>query len=580
MYPDRRLLDLARGERSRLGAAVALGGLAGVAAAVAAAALAHAVANAGLHGATLRELVPTIALGVAAVGLRAVLGWGSESLALTASARLRHSLRRRLLAHLVAARSVSVGGTSAGELATVALEGVDALDDVFSRYLPQLALAAVVPLEVAALVLIADPLSALVLALTAPLIPLFAWLLGRWAEVEARRRWQSLTRLGAAALDLIQGLDALVLLGRGRAPVARIAAVTRDLRRETMAVLRVAFLSAGALELVATLSTAVVAVSIGLRLLAARLSLEQGLLVLLLTPEFFGPLRRLGASFHAATSGMAALDRIGELLALPIPAGRVRDAHGTMPPQAEIRLEAVTVQYPPRAAGEPAVTALDAVDLVLGPGELVALVGRSGAGKSTVAATLVRLMEPAHGRLTAAGIPAAAIDPAAWRAAFAWVPQSPLLLADTLAANLRLARPDADDAALRAACAAAGLGELLSQLPDGLATTLGERGARLSGGQVKRVALARAVLAEAPLWVLDEATEGLDPDAAAVIDELLAQRAAERAVLVIAHRLATVRHADRIVVLDGGRVVAQGRHDELLAAGGVYAALVAGGGGA
>lgn len=576
--PDRRLLELARQERRRFAAAILLGSLAGLAAIAAAAALARAVAAAAMSGATLAVLAPSLALGLVAVALRAGLGWGSEALALGAAARIRHRLRMRLVRHLAAARPAAGGREQAGELATVVLQGVDALDDGLARYLPQTALAVVVPLAVLSQVLVTDPLSALVLALTAPLIPLFAWLLGRWAALEARRRWRSLGRLGAAALDLIQGLDAVVLLGRARPAVARVTALTEDLRRETMAVLRVAFLSAGALELVATLSTAVLAVAVGLRLLHGRLELAQGLLVLLLAPELFAPLRRLGSSFHAAAGSVAALDRIDQLLALPVAGSPVASPQRPMPCPAPIRLEAVTVRYPPRGDDGMPVTALEELDLTLGPGQLVAVVGPSGAGKSTLAATLLRLVEPAAGRLLAGGVPTAEIDPDVWRAAFAWVPQTPLLLADSLAANLRLARPEADDDSLREACDAVGLGGLLAGLPAGLATSIGERGARLSGGQARRLALARAVLSRASVWVLDEATEGLDPDTAALVDRLLADRPPDRAVLVIAHRLATARLADRVVVLDRGRLVAQGPHEELLGSCGLYAAMVAGGG--
>lgn len=575
----RWLRSLARQEAARLGGAVTLGIAAAVAAVVTAGALARALSRAHLDGAGLAELSPVILVGLAAVGARAALSWISDRTAAVASTRIRERLRARLLDHLAAVGPAIAGREQAGELASVVVEGVDALDEYLARALPQVALAAAVPLVVAVAVLVHDPLGALILVGTAPLIPLFTWLLGRWAAVEAGRRWRSLGRLGAAALDLIQGLDALVLLGRSRAPVDRVRELTRRLRHETMAVLRVAFLSGAALELVATLSTAVVAVAVGLRLLSGRLELEAGLLVLLLAPEFFLPLRRAGAAFHAGATATAAAGRIRDVLEIASPRPVAVPAPASMPEQPTIRLEGVTVRWPGRSPGEPPVTALEGVDLVLAPGETVALVGPSGAGKSTVAAVLLRLVEPAAGRLLADRLPAAGIGPDEWRGAFAWVPQSPVLLEGTVAANLRVARPAASDEDLAAACSAADLDGVLAALPDGLDTPVGERAVRLSGGEARRVALARALLSDAPVVVLDEAAEGLDPDAADALDRTIAALGGRRTVLVIAHRLATARNADRVVMLDRGRVVASGRHVELVSGDGPYAALVAAGGG-
>ncbi len=575
----RWLRSLARQEALRLGAAISLGIAAAVAAVVTAGALARALSRAHLEGAGLAQLEPVIVVGLAAVVARAALSWLSDRTAAVASARIRERLRARLLAHLAAVGPALAGREQAGELAAVAVEGVDALDEYLARALPQVALAAAVPPVVAVAALSRDPLGALILVGTAPLIPLFTWLLGRWAAVEAGRRWRSLGRLGAAALDLIQGLDALVLLGRSRTPVDRVRELTRQLRRETIAVLRVAFLSGAALELIATLSTALVAVAVGLRLLSGRLELEAGLLVLLLAPEFFLPLRRAGAAFHAGATATAAAGRIRHLLAVPAPHAAATPPDASMPERPTIRLQGVTVRWPGRTPGDPPVTALDALDLELAPGETVALVGPSGAGKSTVAAVLLRLVEPAAGRLLADRLPAPRIGPDDWRGAFAWVPQSPVLLEGTLAANLRVARPAASDDDLVAACSAAGLDGVLAELPDGLDTPVGERAVRLSGGEARRVALARALLADAPVVVLDEAAEGLDPDAADALDRTVAALAGRRTVLVIAHRLATARGADRVVMLDRGRVVAAGRHDELVSGGGPYAALVAAGGG-
>jgi len=340
-----------------------------------------------------------------------------------------------------------------------------------------------------------------------------------------------------------------------------------------MEVLRIAFLSALVLELVATLSVAVVAVEIGLRLLHGGLDFEQAFFVLLLAPEFYLPLRRLGADFHAGLAGTTAAQRLFTLLDAPAP---TRPAIATpMPATPTIELRDVSYAYPGnRRRGSIPRPALSSVDLLIEPGEKIAVVGPSGAGKSTLARIVLRFVEPDSGLLMVDGVPAEAIDPDDWRRAIAWVPQNPHLFADTVAANIRLARPESDQKEVATAARHALAKDFIAELPAGYDTPIGERGALLSGGQARRIALARAFLADAPLLILDEPTADLDPRLQAELDVAFEVLLAERSALIIAHRVPTVIAADRVVVLDGGRVIDVGQHEKLLERCELYRRLV------
>ncbi|MBN1660370.1 MAG: thiol reductant ABC exporter subunit CydD [Anaerolineae bacterium] len=576
MKLSRRLVDRGWTDPFTLGLTVGLGLLAGLAVAGQARLLAHVVARAFLAGDGLDVLAPALAGFVALALARAALVWGRDVAAHHLADGAKQALRARLAAHLLALGPAYVHGERVGEIAHTAVDGIEALDDYFRLYLPQMALAALVPAAVLLLVFPLDWISGLVLLLTAPLIPLFMVLIGHAAGAATRRRWTALGRLSAHFLDALRGLPALKILGQSRARIDLIARAGERFRELTMEVLRLAFLSALVLELVATLSTAVVAVQVGLRLLYGHLSFEHAFFVLILAPEFYLPLRLLGARFHAGTAGAAAAERIFQVLdARPEvegthPGGWRYMRSGEAPPLfAGITFDDVRYSYD--GGDRPA---LRGVSFQVAAGETVALVGPTGAGKTTITYLLLRFLDPQQGAIRVDGQPLAEIEPDAWRRQVAWVPQDPLLFYGTVADNIRLARPDAGMEEVARAARLAGATSFIEALPEGYDTLVGERGARLSGGEIRRIALARAFLEDAPFLVLDEATAHLDPETESAIQAALDGLLPGRTALIVAHRLQTVVRADRILVIEGGQIVEEGTHTGLLALGGLYRRLV------
>ncbi|MFJ2779358.1 thiol reductant ABC exporter subunit CydD [Kitasatospora sp. NPDC087315] len=554
---DPRLLGYARTTRAFLAGSVVLGG-AGAALVVAQASLiAEIVVRAFQQGAALGELTtPLVLLALTALG-RGLVGWLTELTAHRSVARVKSTLRRRLLDHATALGPAYLAGRRTGELTTLATRGIDALDDYFARYLPQLALSVVVPVIVLLRIVGADFASAAIIAGTLPLIPLFMVLIGMATQSRMDRQWDTLSRLSHHFLDVVAGLPTLKVFNRARAQAATIARITADYRRATLRTLRIAFISSFALELLSTLSVALVAVSIGFRLVDGTLDLETGLLVLILAPEVYFPIRQVGALYHSSVEGLTAADEIFQVLETPLPAAGTVAAPALA--GAVVTAEDLTVTFPGRTG-----PALDDASLTLRPGGTVALTGPSGAGKSTLLAVLLGLTTPDTGtvRITAADgrtYDLAELAPESWRRQIAWVPQHPHLFAGTITDNLRLYRPDADEPELRAALRAAHALDFVDRLPQGLATVLGEDGAGLSAGQRQRLALARVLLADdRPLVLLDEPTANLDGESEAAVVAAVRALAEDpaRTVLLVAHRPALLAVADERVRLAGPAPVA------------------------
>ncbi|MER7461748.1 thiol reductant ABC exporter subunit CydD [Streptomyces sp. NPDC097981] len=547
---DPRLLRYARSTRLFLAAVVALG-LAGAGLVVGQAMLiAEIVVGAfeqGLDGEALR--MPLLLLAAVALG-RGLLAWLTELAAHRAGAAVKSQLRGRLLdraadlgpgwlsGHGVSPGRRAWGGT--GALVALATRGVDALDDYFSRYLPQLGLAVVVPVAVLARIVTEDWVSAAVIVVTLPLIPLFMVLIGMATQSRMDRQWRLLSRLSGHFLDVVAGLPTLKVFGRAKAQAESIRKITDEYRQATVRTLRTAFLSSFALELLATLSVALVAVTIGMRLVHGDLDLYTGLVILILAPEAYLPLRQVGAQYHAAAEGLAAAEEIFEVLQTPVAA-----SGGTDPVPASglrIEIDGVAVRYEGRGEDSPG-----PVSLAVEPGECVALTGPSGVGKSTLLQVVMGFVVPTAGRVRIGGVDLASLLLKEWRERIAWVPQQPHLFAGTIAQNVRLARPDASAGAVADALKDAGAWEFVSALPRGVDTELGDGGAGLSAGQRQRLALARAFLADRPVLLLDEPTAALDGETEAAVVDAVRRLAVGRTVLLVVHRPALLAVADRVV---------------------------------
>ncbi|MFF7587724.1 thiol reductant ABC exporter subunit CydD [Kitasatospora purpeofusca] len=512
---------------------------------------------------------PLVALGTV-LALRALLAWARGALAQRAAAATKRDLRDRLTAHLRDTGPRRLAAGRHGETATLLTRGLDALDPYLTGYLPTMAATAVVPLVVVVRLGLADWTSALIVVITLPLIPVFGALVGLHTAQRTARQWRLLARLGGHFLDVVAGLPTLRAFGRERHQTRVVREMADAHRRATMRTLRVAFLSSLVLETVATLSVALVAVPVGLRLLDGALDLRTALVVLFLAPEAYLPLRAAGAAFHDSAEGIAVTERVFALLDDEGATDGAGDPDDTAPataptarllvkapapapvPEARtarLRLEGVTVHHPDRA--EPA---LADVSLTVHPGEHLALVGPSGAGKSTLLALLLGFVTPGTGRVLVDGTDLAALDPDAWLAQVAWVPQRPHLFATSVADNIRLGRPDATDAEVRAAARAACADGFIAALPQGYDTVLGEHGAGLSAGQRQRTALARAFLKDAPVLLLDEPTAHLDPESEAAVTGATAELMRGRTAIVVAHRTGLLPHADRILTVRAGSV--------------------------
>lgn len=548
---DRRLLRHAGAARRHVVHAGAIGA-ADAALLVVQASLITTLVVVPLRGAALAQVrEPVLALAGVVVG-RSLLAWGGQVAAHSASARVKSQLRRALLAHVARLGPQWLATQSVGDVATLATRGTDALDGYFARYLPALVTAALVPISVTVVVFVCDPVSGLIICLTLPLVPLFAILVGMTAARRARLQWRALAALGGHFLDVVEGLTTLLVFRRAEAQAATIRRVADENRRASMGTLRLAFLSSAILEFLATICVALVAVSVGLRLLDGRSDLRTGLFVILLSPDAYWPLRQVGAQFHASAEGLAAAEQLFAVLETPDSAARVPAARRPAPDLARsaIRFEGLTVAYDRGSA------ALAPLHLDLAPGEYLGVAGPSGCGKSTLLAVLLKFATPTAGRVLVDGPDGVAdlaeIDPDTWRAQVAWVPQNPWYAARSIAENVRLARPAASDAQVARALRLANASEFVEALPEAMATVLGVGGAPLSAGQRQRIALARAFLRDAPLVLLDEATAHLDPASERAIAEAVRRLASERTVIAVAHRPALLEDADRVIHLQPG----------------------------
>jgi thiol reductant ABC exporter CydD subunit len=544
---DPRLLQHAHATRGFLVASVAIGSMSALLLVAQAFLIANVVADAFQGGATVADLSGPISALVGIAVARAVLVWGSETVGHRSAAHATSQLRMQVVERAIRLGPAFLGGRGVGELTTLVTRGASALDIYFARYLPQLVLAVLVPLIATAFIVTWDPLAAIIIALTVPIIPMFMVLIGKQTESRVSRQWSTLGVLSGHFLDVVEGLPTLKVFNRAKAQAAMIRSVGDRYRTSTMAVLRISFLSSLVLELLASLSVAIIAVSIGLRLVEGTMALSTGLAVLILAPEVYLPLRLVGQHFHAAADGVGAAQRMFEVLETePGPVGTARVDAST----ATLRLRDLRVAFDDRVAVADA-------SFDIRPGRVTALVGPSGCGKSTILTVLLGLVGPPTATVeglvelvddSGAAVPLADADPTSWRDQLGWVPQSPAMLAGSVADNVRFGRAGFSDEDVAGALQAAGLNA--AELPRGLSTPISEGGAGVSVGQVRRIGVARALLADPAILLLDEPTAALDGTREAEVGVTVAKLArAGRTVVVVTHRQSLIDLADDVVEL-------------------------------
>lgn len=555
-----------------LKAAVAIGLTSGLLLIAQAWLLANVVNAVVFAQATLADVMPWLWGMLAIFLLRAGLAWASEQAAFHAAVQVKLAIRAQLYQRVQQLGPAWLTGERSGDLLNTLSDGVEALEAYYARYIPAMSLMALVPLAILVVVFANDWLSAVVMLVTAPLIPVFMILIGKGTEKRNQQQWRQLARMSAHFLDVIQGLTTLKLFNASRREAQVVAQIADQYRQSTMSVLRIAFLSSFVLEFFATVSIAIVAVLIGFRLFWGEMHFLYGFFVLLLAPEFYLPLRNMGTQYHAR---MAAIGAAEKMVAILEEQGREEREVMWVPELCThpLVLQNLSFTYPDGR------TALSDLSLDIQPGETLALVGASGAGKTTLINLLMGFLQPQSGQILIGDTPLTAIAPEAWRRQLAWLPQKPQLFPGTVADNIRLGNPTATLAQVQAAARQAYADEFIVKLPQGYDTLIGEAGQGLSGGQVQRIALARAFLKDAPLVILDEATASLDRDSEDWVQAGIERLAQGRTLVMIAHRLRTVQTADRIVVLDRGQVAAVGTHAELLVSSPHYRQMLAAYGG-
>ncbi len=616
MKKGNRLLLQIPGTFWYLAVAILLGSISGGFIVTQAYYLSYIINRVFLAAASLQQVWHFMLILLVIILARMLLAWSNSVLTNRLAGRVKLSLRSRILGRLFTLGPAYISGERSGELISTTIEGVEALDPYVSQYLPQVFLSVIVPAIILIVVFSVDMPSGIILLILAPLLPLMMALIGMMAGAETRRRWQSLRLMSSHFLDVLQGLTTLKLFGRSETEEQKVREVSERFRRATMETLRIAFFSSFTLEEAATLSTAVIAVEIGLRLLVGQMAFQSALFVLLITPEYFQPLRQLGTKYHAGMNGSEALKRIRQILDTPLPEQHdrhqtslpVENNHGPLSfgvvgdgptqdarelkcaPQAPLVVPTPTPQgmeshnYLPVAEGicfshvdytyDGQRPALHDVSFSIRMGQKVALVGPSGAGKSTIAHLLLRFIAADSGTISSNGVPIEEMSGAEWREQVSWVPQHPYLFHATVAENIRLGCPQASMEAVIEAAKLAHAHEFIAALPQQYETRIGERGSRLSGGEAQRISLARAFLKNAPLLILDEATSYLDPAYEARVLGAMKRLMQGRTVLILAHRLSTVYDADQIIVLEKGHVVEVGTHSALLERPGLYSQLI------
>lgn len=563
-------VEFLREQRKQVGSglnwAILLGSVGGILIIAQAWLLAQVVNAVILEGATVDDVRAWLVGLLVLIILRVGVVYFSERAAFSASSGIKQALRQKLLDRLRQLGPVALSGQRSGEISTIVTDSVEALEDYYARYLPAMSLAVWIPLSILAFILPIDWKAALIFFVTAPLIPVFMVFIGKGTEKLNQAQWKKLTRMGGYFLDVVQGLTTLKLFNASRAEAQVIGEISDSYRQATMKVLRVAFLSSLALEFLATVSIALVAVTIGFRLLFAEMDFLAGFFILLLAPEFYLPLRSMGTHYHARMQAIAASERIIEIMEMPSSAHSMARDRRFEADRIALKFDNIQFSYADRPA-------LNGVTLDIEAGQRTALVGSSGSGKSTLVNLILGFIEPQQGQIRVNGVDLSSVDLNSWRQHISWVPQRPHLFSATLRDNLCLGKPECVDEDIWNALDQAQAADFVQALPSGLDTAVGDGGQGLSGGQKQRLVLARAFLRDSPLVLLDEPTAHLDLESERLVQQALDKLCDNRTVLVVAHRLSTIQQADKVIVLDQGQVAEQGSHGFLMGQPGLYRAM-------
>ncbi len=501
-----------------------------------------------------------------AILIRSLLIWLRERIAQQNAVKVKSLLRRQLYTKIL---SLGPGFSRAGKTGdTIAslTEGVEKLDDYYTRYIPSIIHIVILPLTIIVFTLFTDWPSGLIMLITAPLILFFMWMIGTYAKKLTQSQWGAMSRLSSHFLDVLQGLKTLKTFNAGEREIKRVDKSSDLFRLLTLKVLKVAFLSGMVLELAASVSIAMVAVQIGIRLIEGMMDYQPGLFILLLAPEFYLPFRTLGAHHHAGMEGAAAASGIFTILDVPEQDQPEYGKTILAPFSPNVVFKEVSYRYP--GADQ---LALDKISCQIAPGSFTAIVGHTGAGKSTFAQLLLGFLQPVQGSILINDITLSEIGSDRWREKVAFVPQHPHFFNGTILDNLLTARSEASLEEIETATKLAGAHGFIQALPQGYNTMITENASRLSGGEKQRLAIARAFLKDAPLLILDEPTSSLDPESEQIIADATQKLIQNRSTLIIAHRLQTVQNADRILVFHEGTIAESGTHLQLVSQNGIYA---------
>lgn len=569
MLFNRRLFSLIKAEKIKFYFAVVCGLLAAAFTIAQAYFLSRVINNVFLFGLTFEQVKNLLFFFAAVSLLKAIFLFLQNVFSSNLIVGIKKNLRENLISNIVSLGPIKIKSERTGEIVNTLLSGIDKLEDYFSKFLPQLFLAALIPLMILFFVLPKDFLSAVIFIVTAPIISFFMFLIGSIAKKMNQKQWTTLSRMSAYFFDVLQGIPTLKLFNKTKDTLKKIEEITDIFRIKTLKVLRVAFLSALVLEVASTISVAVIAVAIGLRLLNGDFNFADALFILIIAPEFYLPLRQLGVSYHAGMEGVAAFERISSLIKTKHENQKTHFLEGELKSNSSIVFENVSYTYEDR--NKPAV---DSVSFVIEKGKVIALVGQTGSGKTTLMNILLGFIKPQSGKIKYCDTEIGELDLNVFRKKISWLPQNPHLFNSTLFENIKLSKEDANYEEVISAAKKAKIHSLISNLPKGYETKVSEAGSNFSGGEIQRIALARAYLRNADIICVDEPTSNLDVETEKEVMNDMFDLFHRKTILIIAHKLETIERADKIIVMKDGRIAGEGKHEELIMKSEYYKKLI------